>query len=131
MNNKQNYNWTEDFISISSVIVPLILILLSILTPSNLANERQKETLLTAGLTALVTGGFRGRSRKTEITQEVQSQELNLGLGSSTDSAYVQYNPRTTPQDPYLSRINPEDSQYLDSREHRASSPYQVVNPDD
>lgn len=139
MNNTQNYNWTEDFISISSVIVPLILILLSILAPKNLANENQKETLLTAGLTALVTGGFRGRSRKTEITQEVQNQELNLGSSTDniipTSNEYVQYNPpqysTRQHQNPYLAPVNPEDLEFIRSREHRASSPYKVVNPDD
>lgn len=126
--NKQNYNWTEDFISISSVIVPLILILLSILTPNNLANDRQKENLLTAGLTALVTGGFTGRNRKTEITQEVQSQELNLG--ASTDNAYVEYNPPQHPNS-YLAPVNQEDLEFIRSREHRSSSPYKVISPDD
>ena len=126
-------NWVENFMAVSSVVVPMSLILLSILTPKSLVDQDQKDTLLTAGLTALVTGGFRGLGRKTEIRQEVQTQELNLA--ESRD--YLQYNPpRYDPnkeyqQTPYLSQVQPEEERFLDSREHVASSPYRVVSPDD
>lgn len=125
-NNKTN--WTEDFIAVSGVLVPLLLILLSILTPKTLVDQEQKDTLLTAGLTALVTGGFRGLGKKTEVRQTVQNQEMNMA--SSAD--YMQYNPpRREHPNPYLSRIDPNDQEFLDHREHQASSHYRVVSPDD
>jgi hypothetical protein len=91
---KTQDNWTEDFLAISSVAVPVLLILLSVLTPRSLVDSSQKDTLLTAGITALVTGGFRGLGKKTEINQEVRSQEMNMG--ASTD--YVQINPSAQEQ---------------------------------
>jgi hypothetical protein len=119
--------WTEDFLEISSVIIPFSLILLSVFTPNSLVSSDQKDTLLTAGLTALVTGGFRGMSRRTNVTQEVQNQEMNLG--SSND--YVAYNPPSVNQPPYLSQVDATDEPYIDTREHVASSPYKVVEPDE
>lgn len=131
-------NWTDDFLAISTVVVPMTLILLSVLTPRSLVSDNQKDTLLTAGITALVTGGLKGIGKKTEINQEVQTQEMNMS--PSTD--YYQYNPpahkRGVPegnyapyQPSYLSQVPDEDAQYLVSREPMASSPHRIVSPDE
>lgn len=136
MNSKNN--WTEDFLAISTVVVPMTLILLSVLTPRSMVSDNQKDTLLTAGITALVTGGLKGIGKKTEINQEVKQQEMNLC--PSTD--FYQYNPPAhrggvpegnyAPYQPsYLTEVPDEDTQYLESREPVASSPYRVVSPDE
>ena len=138
MSNKNN--WAEDFMTISTVAVPMLLILLSVFAPRQLATEDQKDTLMTAGITALVTGGFKGLGgKKTEITQEVKNQELNVAPSSDN---YYQYNPPAhrggvpngnyaTYQPQHLSQIEPDDASFIDSREPIASSPYRVVSPDE
>lgn len=121
-------SWTEDFIAVSGVLVPVLLILLSIFTPKDLVDKDQKEELWMVGITLLIPGGFRALGKKTEVRQNVQNQEMNLA--SSAD--YMQYNPpRREHPNPYLSRIDPNDQEFLDHREHQASSPYRVVSPDD
>ena len=84
-------NWTDDFLVVSGVVVPMLLILLSIFSSKDLVDSKQKDTLLTAGLTALVTGGFRGTARRTEVRQDVQNQEMNLGASQD----FVAVNPVT------------------------------------
>lgn len=124
---KSNSNsklWTDDFLAVSAVVIPFSLILLSVFTPRSLVDENQKDTLLTAGLTALVTGGFRGVSRRNNITQEVENQQVNLAPTSTNE--YVQYNP------PSLQPLSDsDDSHYLAPREHVASANYKIVSPDD
>lgn len=121
-----NQDFTDKFLTVTSVAVPVSLILLSILTPKNLVSENQKETLLTAGITLLLPSGLRGFGRRTEIRQEVQRQEMNL----SPSVDYVQVNDRSSDRRdrydgmPYDGSVS---GQYLP----KGSSPYKVVSPDD
>jgi hypothetical protein len=136
---KLKASWADDLITLGNAAAPMVLILLSLFTPSDVVDEEKKDDLFIAGLTALVTGGFRGLGKKTEITQEVQRQELNVAPSSDN---YYQYNPPShrggvpngnyAPYQPeHLSQIAPEDASYLESREPVASSPYRVVSPDE
>jgi hypothetical protein len=131
--------WTDDLITLGNAMAPMVLILLSLFTPSSIVDKEKKDDLFIAGITALVTGGFRGLGRKTEIRQEVQTQELNVAPSSDN---YYQYNPPAHKggvpsgnyapyQAEHLSRVQPEDTIYLDSREPAPSSPYRVVSPDE
>lgn len=133
----KNNSWSDEIQTVASIAVPMVLVLLGLFTPKETVTQDQKDILLTAGIALFAPAGVGFARKKTEINQEVQTQELNVA--PSTDN-YMQYNPPARHpeasnsrqyQEPYLSQIAPEDEEFVESREVIASSPYRVVSPDE